>query len=500
MIQGTYPAHSNSEPEIRSPLSMLSRAGVKRRAGRDLDSNNFYTCAHPPRSVDKVRQQFFICIVLLQNFSHTKRVMTHDSCDIKRILRECFVEGSLRSESWWACRSLPSVVPNRGASLRSKQMHGPKASAKRAYANECIDTRDLAVDWRTASTLPRRSTGQWIGGKKVYTKGVFSSENSSASTGKKGLVYTKKLVFKGKTRKIHIHQRAFKVVVGGPLRAALVYRFWPPKWRGQKRVHGMVPLSLSSLSWSWRNRLSAEKGTAHQNFTSNTVVSLQMHITTSDYWKCHGCGGLALVGQMPGISLDTIVLITPKCCCLLSRGRTWDIRTQWSNVLKTIAGIANRNVKSEFHVSFLMRFAAKRKLQCWMQENVAKGSHQHMGSGALRTQEPWCFLRSSKLTNNSQTISRDGFWTPWHRTPVSPKKRSEKLQKTVDDQIFWTFRKCLTFGWSFRGSRALFERLSETSRGLGPWALWWPGRSQQESFQSWVHRACVSAARLCILL
>ena len=54
-----------------------------------------------------------------------------------------------------------------------------------------------------------------FGGKKVYTKGVFSSENSSASTGKRrGLVYTKELVFKGKRRKIHIHQRAFKVFMG----------------------------------------------------------------------------------------------------------------------------------------------------------------------------------------------------------------------------------------------------------------------------------------------
>ena len=53
--------------------------------------------------------------------------------------------------------------------------------------------------------------------KKVYTKGVFSSENSSASTGKKGvLVYTKKLVFKGKEGKMHIHQRASKVFVGDP--------------------------------------------------------------------------------------------------------------------------------------------------------------------------------------------------------------------------------------------------------------------------------------------
>ena len=29
-------------------------------------------------------------------------------------------------------------------------------------------------------------------------------------------MYTKKLVFKGKRRKIHIHQRAFKVFVGDP--------------------------------------------------------------------------------------------------------------------------------------------------------------------------------------------------------------------------------------------------------------------------------------------
>ena len=61
--------------------------------------------------------------------------------------------------------------------------------------------------------------GERIGGKKVYTEGVFSSENLSAPTGKKqvwciGLVYTKKPVFKGKRRKIHIHQRDFKVFAG----------------------------------------------------------------------------------------------------------------------------------------------------------------------------------------------------------------------------------------------------------------------------------------------
>ena len=53
------------------------------------------------------------------------------------------------------------------------------------------------------SKCPRsvRDTFLTLGGQKVYTKGVFSSENSSASTGKNRFgVYTKKLVFKGKRR------------------------------------------------------------------------------------------------------------------------------------------------------------------------------------------------------------------------------------------------------------------------------------------------------------
>ena len=71
-------------------------------------------------------------------------------------------------------------------------------------------------------TLTNPDSGEWppeqtFRGKKVYTKGVFSSENSSASTSqKRGLACTKKLVFYGKRRKIHIHQRVFKVFVGDP--------------------------------------------------------------------------------------------------------------------------------------------------------------------------------------------------------------------------------------------------------------------------------------------
>ena len=62
-----------------------------------------------------------------------------------------------------------------------------------------------------------------FGGKK-FTPKVFSAlkENSSASTGKKGvLVYTKKLVFKGKEGKMHMQQRTSKVFVGDPFA-----RYW----------------------------------------------------------------------------------------------------------------------------------------------------------------------------------------------------------------------------------------------------------------------------------
>ena len=67
-----------------------------------------------------------------------------------------------------------------------------------------------------------------FGGKKVYTKGVFSSENSSASTGKKRFGVYQKACFQGKRKEITYTPKSLQGVCGGPLRAALVYRFWPP--------------------------------------------------------------------------------------------------------------------------------------------------------------------------------------------------------------------------------------------------------------------------------
>ena len=53
--------------------------------------------------------------------------------------------------------------------------------------------------------------------KSIHQRCLQLSKLKSLNTQKRGLVYTKKLVFKGKRRKIHIHQRAFKVVVRDPV-------------------------------------------------------------------------------------------------------------------------------------------------------------------------------------------------------------------------------------------------------------------------------------------
>ena len=64
-------------------------------------------------------------------------------------------------------------------------------------------------------TRGKRSTLHSEG--KKYTPKVFSALKTQVPQhAENSLVYTKKLVFKGKRRKIHIHQRGFKVFVGDP--------------------------------------------------------------------------------------------------------------------------------------------------------------------------------------------------------------------------------------------------------------------------------------------
>ena len=54
----------------------------------------------------------------------------------------------------------------------------------------------------------------------LYTPKVFSALKTQVlQQAKRRLVYTKRLVFKGQRRKIHIHQTGFKVFVGTPSRS-----------------------------------------------------------------------------------------------------------------------------------------------------------------------------------------------------------------------------------------------------------------------------------------
>ena len=84
-----------------------------------------------------------------------------------------------------------------------------------------------------------------FGGKKVYTKGLFQLwKLKCLNRQKRGLLYTKKLVFKGKNKEnTFLHQRAFKVFLGDPFaqywcidfglpkidfeQSSLVICFWP---------------------------------------------------------------------------------------------------------------------------------------------------------------------------------------------------------------------------------------------------------------------------------
>ena len=62
-----------------------------------------------------------------------------------------------------------------------------------------------------------------------YPPKVFSALKTRVpQQAKRVLVYTKKLVFKVKRRKIQKTPKSLLGVCGGPLCAVLVYRFWPP--------------------------------------------------------------------------------------------------------------------------------------------------------------------------------------------------------------------------------------------------------------------------------
>ena len=86
-------------------------------------------------------------------------------------------------------------------------------------------------------------TRRMLGGKKK-PKGVFSSENTNASTGKKEVwCIPKSLLSREKKGKTYT-PKSLPGVCGRPLRTALVYKFCPPKCEAPVDDH---PLSGGNL-------------------------------------------------------------------------------------------------------------------------------------------------------------------------------------------------------------------------------------------------------------
>ena len=67
-----------------------------------------------------------------------------------------------------------------------------------------------------------------FGGKKYTPKGFSALKTQAPQQAKKDFGVYQKACFQGKRRKNAYTPKSLQGVCGGPLRAVLVYRFWPP--------------------------------------------------------------------------------------------------------------------------------------------------------------------------------------------------------------------------------------------------------------------------------
>ena len=82
--------------------------------------------------------------------------------------------------------------------------------------SQALSNPTASVTEIAAIRITAISSSAQIGGKK-YTPKVFSAlKTQEPEQAKKRLGVYQKACFQGKRRKIHIHQRAFEAVVGGP--------------------------------------------------------------------------------------------------------------------------------------------------------------------------------------------------------------------------------------------------------------------------------------------
>ena len=93
--------------------------------------------------------------------------------------------------------------------LLTKQISEVDAILTLTDAKPTLNRRQIDAKRRESQGSEAKNRGE------IYTKGVFSSENLSAPTGKKrGLMYTQKFLFKGKEEKKHIHKEPFRCLWG----------------------------------------------------------------------------------------------------------------------------------------------------------------------------------------------------------------------------------------------------------------------------------------------
>ena len=126
-------------------------------------------------------------------------------------------------------RGVLLASPTESPRMRAGQQH-KRALPQRACAQLTPQNENLFLVFRPPGhQCEMNSNPHLIGGKKVYTKGVFSSENSKClNRQEKRFGVYQKACFQGKKKENTYTPKSLQGVCGERFRAALVYRFRPP--------------------------------------------------------------------------------------------------------------------------------------------------------------------------------------------------------------------------------------------------------------------------------
>ena len=142
-------------------------------------------------------------------------------------------------QTFWKQRSLELLTWKLGVAYKGKAL---------TVDFPCSILCGPAWSWPTVVQKTLHSEGK----TNVYTKGVLSSENSSASTGKqKGFGVYQTDCCQGKRRTKTFTPKSLPSVCGGSLRAMFVYRFWPPIPLGSFETIFRKKSKIAFLAYFW---------------------------------------------------------------------------------------------------------------------------------------------------------------------------------------------------------------------------------------------------------